>query len=111
MVFDDQYAIIGSANNNRRSLTNDSEIGVGVYDESTNSQASYTFAHRLRISLWAEHLNMNTPSAHAQLADGVASAGHWLLAGTQVAEFDENGGFDDLIKTRIPLGAIDPDGS
>ena len=110
-VFDDQYAIIGSANNNRRSLTNDSEIGVGVYDESTNSQASYTFAHRLRISLWAEHLNMNTPSAHAQLADGVASAGHWLLAGTQVAEFDENGGFDDLIKTRIPLGAIDPDGS
>jgi len=54
---------------------------------------------------------MNTPRAHAQLADGVASAGHWLLPGTQVSEFAENGDFDDLTKTRIPLGAIDPDGS
>jgi len=50
-VFDDQFAIIESANSNRRSSTNDSEIGVGVYDDSTNNQASYSFAHRLRVSL------------------------------------------------------------
>lgn len=109
-VFDDQFAIIGSANNNRRSWTTDSEIGVGVYDESTNSRASYTFAHRLRISLWAEHLNMNTQDGHGQLADGVASAANWFSSGTQVQEFAENVGQDGL-GSLAPLGAIDPDGS
>jgi hypothetical protein len=81
-----------------------------VYDESTNSRASYTFAHRLRISLWAEHLNMNTQDGHGQLADGVASAANWFSSGTQVQEFAENVGQDGL-GSLAPLGAIDPDGS
>jgi hypothetical protein len=44
-----------------------------VYDESTDDHASYTFAHRLRIRLWAEHLHMDDPAGRAALADGVAS--------------------------------------
>lgn len=82
-----------------------------MYDESTNSQTSYTFAHRLRISLWAEHLNMNTADGNAQLADGVASSVHWSMPGSSVAPVDENGGFDSLTSARVPLAAIDPDGS
>jgi phosphatidylserine/phosphatidylglycerophosphate/cardiolipin synthase-like enzyme len=110
-VFDDQFAIIGSANVGRRSWTNDSEIGVGVYDESTNEHASYTFAHRLRVQLWAEHLNMNTPAGVAQLADGVAAAAHWLLPGTNVAKYDENSGHDQGASSHLPVDYIDPDGT
>ena len=109
-VFDDQFAIIGSANTNRRGWTHDSEIGVGVYDESTNSHASYGFAHRLRVSLWAEHLNLNTADGHAKLADGVASAVHWLLPATNVEESNENAGQDSGALDRFPLTVIDPDG-
>ena len=108
-IFDDQFAIIGTANVGRRSWTHDSEIDVGVFDESTNDHASYTFAHRLRIRLWAEHLNMNTPDGHAQLADGVGSAVHWLLPGGNVRPYDENE------KSDAPSAApwdtsVDPDG-
>ena len=110
-VFDDQFAIIGSANNNLRGWTHDSEFGVGVYDESSNAKAAYTFAHRLRISLWAEHLNMNTSDGHADLADGVASTFHWLQGGTNVAVFDENLGVDFGPSTKTPLVAVDPDGT
>jgi phosphatidylserine/phosphatidylglycerophosphate/cardiolipin synthase-like enzyme len=110
-IFDDQFAIIGSANVNRRSWTHDSEIDVGVYDESTNSRSSYTFAHRLRISLWAEHLNMNTADGHVQLADGVAGSIHWFLPGTTVALFDETIGRDTGPLSASPLSVVDPDGT
>jgi hypothetical protein len=40
---------------NRRSWTHDSEIVAGIYDESADDHASYTFAHRIRIRLWTEH--------------------------------------------------------
>jgi phosphatidylserine/phosphatidylglycerophosphate/cardiolipin synthase-like enzyme len=112
-VFDDQYAIIGTANVNRRSWTHDSEIVVGIYDESTNDHAAYTFAHRLRVRLWAEHLNMNTPDGHAALADAVASTVHWKLPGTNVAEYDENSGHDDLsnpINHASWDDSVDPEG-
>lgn len=110
-VFDDQFAIIGSANTNQRGWTHDSEICAGIYDESTNDHASYSFAHRLRVALWAEHLNMNTPAGHAQLADGVASAANWLLPGGNVEAFAENAGQDKGIKSLVPLRFIDPDGA
>ncbi len=55
-VFDDRFALISSANCNRRGYSHDSEIGVGVAD-STNGTGKLNFAHRLRMDLWLKHLN------------------------------------------------------
>jgi phosphatidylserine/phosphatidylglycerophosphate/cardiolipin synthase-like enzyme len=107
-IFDDEFAIIGTANVNRRSWTHDSEIDVGIFDESTNEHASYAFAHRLRIRLWSEHLNMPGPGGFAQLADGVASSVHWAMPGTNVAPYDENEGVDPFSPSSWDM--VDPDG-
>lgn len=112
MVVDDLYAIVGSANLNRRSLTHDSEAIVGIFDPSANS-----LAKRLRIDLWAKHLSMNTAAGRASLADGVAGAKYWFAPpvgarppGAHVANYDENLN----VEWDHPLfewNEIDPDGS
>jgi phosphatidylserine/phosphatidylglycerophosphate/cardiolipin synthase-like enzyme len=93
-IMDDEFAIIGSANCNRRSLTHDSEAIAGIADEARANNTAYNFAHRLRIGLWAEHLfdihifdlqqsgdkkaQERAQRVFAELTDGVASAVHWL---------------------------------
>ncbi|MGE1015770.1 phospholipase D-like domain-containing protein [Bacillus wiedmannii] len=54
-IFDDQFAVVSSANCNRRGYSYDSEIGVGV--SGTNANEQIPFAHRLRMDLWLKHLN------------------------------------------------------
>lgn len=77
-IIDDEFALIGSANTCRRSMTHDSEVAAAICDQRLDDVAGFTCAHRLRIALWAEHLGMDTMEGHAELADGVASAVHWL---------------------------------
>jgi phosphatidylserine/phosphatidylglycerophosphate/cardiolipin synthase-like enzyme/outer membrane protein OmpA-like peptidoglycan-associated protein len=108
MVVDDEYAIIGSANLGRRSLTHDSEAIAGIYDPSPDSMAK-----RLRVALWARHLGM-VPSA---LADGVASVKYWFPspagarpATARVADYDENRDVE-AIHPQWAWDKIDPDGS
>lgn len=48
LLVDDEYAIIGSANANRRSMFGDFELSVGILDA--------PFVTRLRQALWSEHL-------------------------------------------------------
>lgn len=108
MVVDDEYAIIGSANLNRRSLTHDSESVAGICDPSPDS-----LAKRLRVDLWARHLGM-PPSA---LANAVASVKYWFRSPTgarpataRVADYDEN----LAVEPNHPQWAwdkVDPDGS
>lgn len=90
-IIDDQFAIIGSANCNRRGWTHDSEVTAGIFDESSDDVCEWHFAHRLRVALWAEHLGMKTPEGHAELADGVASIVHWRQPppGARIAPYDE----------------------
>lgn len=62
-IFDDEFAVIGSANCGDRSLTHDSEVVAGIYDpgyeELTGSMRIYpSFAKILRQRLWAHHLNL-----------------------------------------------------
>jgi phosphatidylserine/phosphatidylglycerophosphate/cardiolipin synthase-like enzyme len=78
-IFDDKFAIIGSANCNLRGYTHDSEVSAGIFDASSDDKLTYTFAHRLRMKLWAHHLGLDDPEdeGHAELADGVASADTW----------------------------------
>lgn len=88
-IFDDKYAITGSANCNRRGWEHDSEVVVGIFDESKDDAPALHFAKRLRMKLWADHFNLagetepqplrpsSTQEEFAELADGVASAAHW----------------------------------
>jgi phosphatidylserine/phosphatidylglycerophosphate/cardiolipin synthase-like enzyme/outer membrane protein OmpA-like peptidoglycan-associated protein len=108
MVVDDEYAIIGSANLNRRSLTHDSEVVAGIFDTAEDSMAK-----RLRIELWAKHLAV-LPSA---LTDAVASARYWYAAprgqrpaAARVADYDENLNVEPNHPQRT-WDQIDPDGS
>jgi phosphatidylserine/phosphatidylglycerophosphate/cardiolipin synthase-like enzyme len=135
-IMDDELAILGSANCNRRSLTYDSEVMAAICDQQVTQvyDYGYNFAHRLRIALWAEHLNMDTDEGRAELADGVASVVHWAkppsdarIAPYQEMSYEDHTAEDvaALVETadpeRISLAVpskvlswenvIDPDGS
>jgi phosphatidylserine/phosphatidylglycerophosphate/cardiolipin synthase-like enzyme len=89
-IFDDETAIIGSANGSRRSYTCDTEATVQIFDQSREDRAAWRFARRLRVRLWADLLGLNTPAGHAELADGVASVVHWdsLPPGNRLSEYE-----------------------
>ncbi len=76
MIIDDCYVSVGSANFNARSLTNDTELQLGIVDQELveteidgEVQAVCRFAHDLRRELWAEHLELDA----ALLRDPIAA--------------------------------------
>jgi phosphatidylserine/phosphatidylglycerophosphate/cardiolipin synthase-like enzyme len=107
-IIDDEFAVIGSANCNRRSYTHDSECVAGIADRDEYQVIGHNLAHRLRINLWAEHLFPVDPTVakseqdkhrektYAELADGVASAVHWLHLPdrARVTAYDEKSPID-----------------
>ena len=87
-IFDDEFAVVGSANCNRRGYSYDSELCVGIADPDRRTRGTY-FAHRLRMDLWLKHLNGRPESAGAgakgKLADDdvrdfVAASALWRKA-------------------------------
>ncbi|MGE0203112.1 MAG: phosphatidylserine/phosphatidylglycerophosphate/cardiolipin synthase family protein [Hyphomicrobiaceae bacterium] len=75
LIVDDCYASIGSANFNARSLTNDTELQIGVVDETLVETAIdgaplkvCRFAHELRCALWAEHLEQPVEAVRDPIA-------------------------------------------
>lgn len=124
-IIDDEFAIIGSANCNRRSYTHDSEVIAAIADQTPASALGYNLAHRLRIALWAEHLfgigikdpfhtrkQQERNSVFAELADGVASGIHWLSLppGARVAPYDEKAPADTSGTDFVWDYGIDPEG-
>jgi len=110
-IFDDKFAIIGSANCNRRGYTHDSEQIVGIFH--VNEAGTLSFAHELRRNLWRKHLNLPLADVH----DPIASAANWRTppAGATIANYNPNSGQDN---PPFPMGTdlawntiIDPDGS
>lgn len=59
-VIDDQWAVIGSDNFNRRSWTHDSELSAVIMDGDGTAPSPY--ARRLRLTLAAEHLDRDLGS-------------------------------------------------
>jgi phosphatidylserine/phosphatidylglycerophosphate/cardiolipin synthase-like enzyme len=106
-VFDDEYAIIGSANCNRRGYTHDSEVIAGIVDE--GSGEDMWMPHRLRVDLWSLHLNVPP----RDVIDGVASAGLWLrpVGAGRVEPHDENAGIERVHTDTSWNNVVDPDGS
>lgn len=101
-VFDDELAVIGSANCNRRGWDHDSEVNAFIFENVQPVTTSQTFAQSYRAQLWAEHLNVPA----SRVADGVASAGLWLSlpAGAKVMRYNPTAGRDIL---PIPDAACD----
>jgi len=114
-IFDDKFAIIGSANMNRRGYTHDSEQNAGIFD--TNQKKKFFFAHELRMNLWGKLLDMRP----IDLVDPIASSIHWTKPIGNIAAYDVNQkepshGFleDDLTDDQKDMVwdlGIDPDGS
>ncbi|MEQ1717578.1 MAG: phospholipase D-like domain-containing protein [Hyphomicrobium sp.] len=75
LIVDDCYASVGSANFNARSLTNDTELQIGIVDQDLvetpfDGKAAVVcrFAHELRCALWAEHLEVSTDAVRDPMA-------------------------------------------
>ena len=107
-VMDDEFGVIGSLNSNRRSWSHDSEVCAGFYDESSDKILTYRLAHGLRIRLWQEHLGMTGKQGETELADGVASAVHWLAGnrppGAQVQDYPA----EELSDKLVPIPILGP---
>ena len=56
-VFDDELAVIGSANCNRRGYQHDSEVDAFIFDDAP-LRSNLTFAQQYRMRLWKEHLGV-----------------------------------------------------
>jgi phosphatidylserine/phosphatidylglycerophosphate/cardiolipin synthase-like enzyme len=107
-VFDDELAVIGSANCNRRGWEHDSEVDAFIFDEAPLVPGALSFAQAMRMALWSEHLAV-PPSA---VLDGVASAGIWRTPplGAAVRPYNPTGGRDARSDQACDLlrGAVDP---
>jgi phosphatidylserine/phosphatidylglycerophosphate/cardiolipin synthase-like enzyme len=85
VVIDDVWAMVGSANLNRRSWTHDSEVACAVVDQEHDPRrptdpgglgdGARVFARQLRLRLWREHLGLADDAA--RLLDPVAGFELW----------------------------------
>jgi phosphatidylserine/phosphatidylglycerophosphate/cardiolipin synthase-like enzyme len=85
-VFDDEMAIIGSANCNRRGLSSDSEANVCILDAPYKGDST---AKSLRKRLWIEHLGLK-PDEEDKVDDPLKSADLWQKKSptSRVREYD-----------------------
>jgi phosphatidylserine/phosphatidylglycerophosphate/cardiolipin synthase-like enzyme len=90
-TFDDEFAVVGSANLNRRGYTSDVETGLAFCDP--QGEGAQNLVKRLRMDLWEKHLNMPSRDSSgkpngtgklvadkATLADFLAAAPLWAKA-------------------------------
>ncbi len=102
IVVDDEVAVIGSANVNRRGWEHDSEVVAAVAGPGRDGTP---VAQRLRMRLWAEHLVV----AQSAVADPIASKGLWLSAPTgRVCRYNPSAATDPAFETLIGEDTIDP---
>ena len=92
-IFDDQLAIIGSSNFNRRGLSHDGELGVGIIDL---DNPTHGWVLQLRQRLWRKHLSSpKRPVTLDQIQDFQQGRALW-------------GGGPDPLVTRMDIMAGDP---
>lgn len=108
-IIDDELAIIGTANCNQRGWSHDSEVNAVIFED--RNPDGLTFAQRLRVQLWAEHLNVSP----ARVRDGIASLPLWIKPppGGHICPYDPHADKDLCQKKGIlcvPWSVIDPAG-
>ena len=72
-IFDDEFAIVGSANCENRGYTLNTEAVAGIADDVKVSASGLGFARQLRIALWHKHLGV----PHTQVQDWKKGLSLW----------------------------------
>ena len=90
VIVDDVWAMVGSANLNRRSWTHDSEVACAVLDQERDPRppvdpgglgdGARVFARRLRLRLWREHLGLADDADDTRLLEPVAGFEAWAAS-------------------------------
>ncbi|MGE5827343.1 MAG: phospholipase D-like domain-containing protein [Micromonosporaceae bacterium] len=118
MIFDDEYAIVGTANANDRGYTFDTELVAGITDDLVGRTTGQRFARDLRVNLWHKHLGV----LHGQLVSWDRALPLWLrpprtamITDTSDLEDSPMLGARPSLVTRPEVNevwsrAIDPDG-
>jgi phosphatidylserine/phosphatidylglycerophosphate/cardiolipin synthase-like enzyme len=102
VVVDDVWAMVGSANLNRRSWTHDSEVACAVLDQECDSRqpvdpggvgdGARVFARQLRLRLWREHLGLGDADADdARLLDPIAGFEAWSASASRLQAWHDGG--------------------
>jgi phosphatidylserine/phosphatidylglycerophosphate/cardiolipin synthase-like enzyme len=101
VIIDDVWAMVGSANLNRRSWTHDSEVACAVLDQEHDRRhpvdpgglgdGARVFARELRLRLWREHLGLGPDGSDAQLVDPVAGFELWRATAARLEAWHEDG--------------------
>jgi len=102
VVIDDVWAMVGSANLNRRSWTHDSEVACAVLDQDRDPRhptdpgglgdGARVFARQLRLRLWREHLGLgDDDGSDAQLLDSVAGFEVWQATAARLQAWHDGG--------------------
>jgi phosphatidylserine/phosphatidylglycerophosphate/cardiolipin synthase-like enzyme len=137
VVIDDVWAMVGSANLNRRSWTHDSEVACAVVDQRLDlrepadpagmGDRARVFARQLRLRLWREHLGLGHDDA--RLLDPVGGFQVWQATAARLQAWYQGGRIGPrppgrILPHQVPLApvlkarwvpplyrvAIDPDG-
>jgi len=101
IVIDDVWAMVGSANLNRRSWTHDSEVACAVLDQQRDPRqptdpgglgdGARVFARRLRLRLWGEHLGQAAGDHDAELLDPVDGFELWRTTAARLEAWHQGG--------------------
>ncbi len=89
-IFDDELAIVGSANINRRGWNYDSEVAAAIFDRAPSNEwhpksgGHYSFAQQLRIKLWRKHLGFDEEDEIDEpIVNGAKSGDRWFTTGAR----------------------------
>jgi phosphatidylserine/phosphatidylglycerophosphate/cardiolipin synthase-like enzyme len=101
VVVDDVWAMVGSANLNRRSWTHDSEVACAVLDQERDPRqptdpgglgdGARVFARELRLRLWREHLGRRSGDGDGELVDPVAGFELWRATAARLEAWHDGG--------------------
>jgi phosphatidylserine/phosphatidylglycerophosphate/cardiolipin synthase-like enzyme len=101
VTIDDVWAMVGSANLNRRSWTHDSEVACAVLDQERDPRqptdpgglgdGARVFARELRLRLWREHLGLADDADDAGVLDPVAGFDLWRATAAKLETWQDGG--------------------
>ena len=101
VIVDDVWAMVGSANLNRRSWTHDSEVACAVLDQERDPRppvdpgglgdGARVFARRLRLRLWREHLGLADDADDTRLLEPVAGFEAWAASAARLQAWHHGG--------------------
>ena len=101
IIVDDVWAMVGSANLNRRSWTHDSEVACAVLDQERDPRhpvdpgglgdGARVFARQLRLRLWREHLGLGPDGGDGRLVDPVGGFELWRASAARLQAWHDGG--------------------